>query len=66
MRKKLMKATAFAVFAVIAGLGLHVSQRNSVKMSDLVLANIEALATGESGGQTLNACVTMSCFHFCK
>lgn len=99
-----MKATAVAVLAVIASLGLHVSQRSSAKMSDLVLANIEALATGESGGQTLkcyktvssggggmmthvtycgtcsavwlmhililgnviNACVTMSCFYFCK
>lgn len=50
MEKKLMKATVVAVFVVSASLGLHVSQRNSAKMSDLVLANIEALATGESGG----------------
>ena len=40
MRKKLMKATAVAVLAV--------------------LANIEALATGESGGQTLKCYKTVS------
>lgn len=58
--KKLMKATVVAVFVVIASLGLHVSQRNSAKMPDLVLANIEALATGESGGQTLKCYKTVS------
>ena len=60
MEKKLMKATVVAVFVVSTSLGLHVSQRNSAKMSDLVLANIEALATGESGGQTLKCYKTVS------
>ena len=47
MEKKLMKATVVAVFVVSASLGLHVSQRNSAKMSDLVLANIEAWLQGK-------------------
>ena len=48
-----MKATVVAVFVVSASLGLHVSQRNSAKMSDLVLANIERWLQGKVADKLL-------------
>lgn len=44
--KKLFKVTFVAAFAAIAGYGVYANQKSDV-MSDLVLANIEALATPE-------------------
>ncbi|MCD8093622.1 MAG: NVEALA domain-containing protein [Bacteroides sp.] len=60
MKKKLMRATLAVVFAAVAGYGLYVSQRDNGGMSDLALANIEALAAGEGSGQTLKCYKTIS------
>lgn len=49
MRKKIMKAAFVAVFAAVAGYGVYMNQRTEA-MSDLMLANVEALASGESSG----------------
>ena len=41
-----MKATFVAAFALFAGYNVYSSQKSDV-MSDLALANVEALASGE-------------------
>ena len=53
MRKKIMKAAFVAVFAAVAGYGVYMNQRTEA-MSDLMLANVEALAEDEanSNGNT--------------
>ena len=47
--KKMIKIAFVAAFAAIAGYGVYANQKTDV-MSDLALANIEALASGEGGG----------------
>ena len=49
MKKNILKATLVAAFALIAGFNVYNSQKSDV-MSELALANVEALAGGESGG----------------
>lgn len=44
--KKMIKIAFVAAFAAIAGYGIYANQRADA-MSDLVLANVEALARGE-------------------
>ncbi|MCD8094257.1 MAG: NVEALA domain-containing protein [Bacteroides sp.] len=44
--KKLFKVTFVAAFAAIAGYGVYANQKSDA-MSDLALANVEALAGGE-------------------
>ncbi|WP_289222494.1 NVEALA domain-containing protein [uncultured Bacteroides sp.] len=46
MRKKIMKVAFVAVFAAVAGYGVYMNQRTEA-MSDLMLANVEALARYE-------------------
>ncbi len=48
MKKKILKASFVAAFAMIAGYGVYNSQKDVV-LSDIALANVEALAGGESG-----------------
>lgn len=48
MGKKIFGVVAFAAIAVAAGWNYH-QNTNEVKLSDLTLANIEALARDESG-----------------
>lgn len=43
--KKFVKLAFVAAFAAIAGYGVYMSQKSEV-MSDLMLANVEALAGG--------------------
>ena len=45
MRKKVMGIIVAAVITVVAEYNMHTSQ-NEMKLSDLVLANVEALADG--------------------
>lgn len=52
--KKFMKVAFVAIFAVTAGYGVYSSQKADV-MSELALANVEALASGE-GGNCENQC----------
>jgi len=49
MKKNILKATLVAAFALIAGFNVYNSQKPE-GMSDLALANVEALADGENGG----------------
>jgi hypothetical protein len=46
--KKYVKIVFFTVVVAITGYGVYSSQKSEI-FSDLALANIEALATGESG-----------------
>ena len=46
--KKFVKVAFVAIFAAIAGYGVYTSQKADV-MSELALANVEALAGGEIG-----------------
>lgn len=47
--KKMIKIAFVAAFAAIAGYGVYTNQKTDA-MSDLLMANVEALAQGESGG----------------
>ena len=44
MKKNILKATLVAAFALIAGFNVYNSQKSDV-MSELALANVEALAS---------------------
>lgn len=57
MKKKFIAAMAVAVVAVVTGYNVYSSQK-SVTMSDLALANVEALASDESG--------SVDCCNTCK
>lgn len=59
MKKKMMGVIAIVVIAAVAGYNVSISQNNNVKLSDLVLNNVEALADpGEGGGQPdVNDCI---------
>ena len=46
MKKNILKATLVVAFALIAGMNVYNAQQSDI-MSDLVLANVEALASGE-------------------
>lgn len=46
--KKIIKVAFAVVFAAIAGYGVYTNQKSDMA-SDLMLANVEALADGESG-----------------
>ena len=46
--KKIMRVAFVAAFAAIAGYGIYTNQKVDT-MSDLILANVEALASGEGG-----------------
>lgn len=46
MKKKISAVIMFAVVALVAGINVYYSQR-SVDISDVALANVEALAQGE-------------------
>lgn len=47
MKKNFLKYGFVAAFALVAGYGVYASQQK-VEMSDLAMANVEALAQGES------------------
>lgn len=48
MKKKLLPLAAIAIIAVAAAVGVS-KNANEVELSDLTLANVEALARGEYG-----------------
>ena len=50
MKKNFMKVAFVAAFATIAGYGVYTNQKADA-MSDLMLANVEALANDESSGR---------------
>mgnify|MGYP000555018612 FL=1 len=53
MNKKILKLVFASAFALVAGYSVYASQQK-VEMSDLAMANVEALAGGESG--TVKCC----------
>lgn len=59
MKKKLFGMIVVAVVAIVAGYNVYLSQ-NETKLSDLVLANVEAFAWGgeTSGPYYLRPCPT--------
>ena len=50
MKKNILKATLVAAFALIAGFNVYNSQKSDV-MSELALANVEALADDAESGE---------------
>ena len=54
--KKLVKITVVVAFAAIAGYGVYVNQKTDA-LSDLALANVEALAG--SGETTIECCLAL-------
>ena len=55
--KKIMKITLVAAFITIAGYGVYTSQKSN-NISELALANVEALAAGEGSSS--------ECGTYCK
>lgn len=53
--KKMIKIAFVAAFAAITGYGIYANQKVNA-MSDLVLANVEALASGESSQPCEEVC----------
>lgn len=56
--RKILKLAFIAAFAAIAGYNIYSIQKTN-DLSDLALANVEALAEGESGStryQTMGSC----------
>ena len=47
MNKKILKVVFVSAFALVAGYSVYASQQK-VEMSDLAMANVEALASGEN------------------
>ena len=57
MKRNMIKA---ALFAFVAGYGVYTSQKET-SMSDLAMANVEALASGEDGNYDCDAPYTATC-----
>ena len=55
MKKNILKATLVAAFALVAGFNVYNSQKSDV-MSELALANVEALADDSESGSGNNQC----------
>jgi hypothetical protein len=62
MKKNILKATLVAAFGLIAGFNVYNSQKSDV-MSDLALANVEALA---DDGETLTPTECPGGRHLCQ
>ena len=56
MKKNILKATLVAAFALVAGFNVYNSQKSDV-MSELALANVEALANDDENPMCENGCV---------
>ncbi len=65
MKKFILKATMVAAFAAVAGYGVYAGQKEETTLSDTALANVEALARGESDGLCrTNADYTAICNYY--
>lgn len=62
--KKMIKIAFVAAFAAIAGYGVYANQKADA-MSDLVLANVEALARYEVNPDCPNGCTSASSTCLC-
>ena len=61
MKKNIIRAALFAVFAFVAGYGVYTSQKET-SMSDLAMENVEALARGEENPLCPNGCYCYTWF----
>lgn len=66
MSKNIIRAAFVAAFAFVAGYCVYTSQQET-EMSDLAMANVEALAQNEGGGMLdcPNGCLDKSGHCFC-
>lgn len=60
MKKKIMGLIAIVAIAAVAGYNVYASQYN-MKLSDLALANVEALANDGESGYSCSA--TANCYY---
>jgi len=66
MRKLIIKSAFVAAFIAVAGYAAYNTQKDT-EMSDLAMANVEALAGGEGSGYDCpNGCLTSSGDCFCR
>ena len=52
MKKNIIRAALFAVFAFVAGYGVYTSQKETA-MSDLAMANVENVEALAGGGEVI-------------
>ena len=64
MKKNILKATLVAAFGLIAGFNVYNSQKSDV-MSELALANVEALARYEVNPDCPNGCTSGNTGCYC-
>ena len=66
--KKVIKLAFVAAFVAVAGYGVYANQTSDA-MSDLALANVEALASGDSSRrnryQTMGYCAPLNMNYMC-
>ena len=63
MKKNLLKGLAVAALAMIAGYNMYQAHSETEGMSELMLANVEALAGDELG---TNNCYATICYNKCR
>lgn len=63
--KRIMIIAVIAIIAMAAGWNFNQS-KNEVEFSDLALANVEALASGEGSSEDCNNYCTTDNLHNCK
>lgn len=63
MKKKTVRIALLAVVAAVAGYGAYQAQMEDEMVSDLALANVEALAAGEDGW---NCRIDLDYTHYCN
>lgn len=56
--RKILKFALFAAFMALAGYGVYTNQKNDIEVSDLAMANVEALARGEGDSLCPNGCIS--------
>ena len=61
MKKNVVKSIMIAVVAIFAGYNVYQSNMNSNELSDVMLANVEALAQGESTTSSCSYRITYMC-----
>ena len=65
MKRNIIRVALLAVFAFVAGYGVYTSRKETA-MSDLAMANVEALASGESGGNHITCYSGSGSSFLCK
>ena len=60
MKKKIISSVFALALLATAGWGVNKSMNSDANLSDLALANVEALAGDESGGSNYNICYSES------